>query len=175
VLRKPESVALLGWKSVSPRGEEREIVNINPEPPIERSRNIENLVSTANLSETGKEAGRGVREQLRTLEARLRDRREKHRGEEGMGESDKGGGSCFEEELERLLEKHLELRSSEESALISHYDSQLSLLKSSPSTTPSQLQSLQQTLQQALTSLRSLHSHHKREAVKALKARYQLI
>lgn len=159
---------------MSLKGEEREIVNINPEPPIERSRNIESIVSTANLQETGKEAGRGVREQLRTLETRLKERRAKHRGEEGMGESDKGGGSSFEEELERLLEKHLALRSSEESALISHYDSQLSLLQSSLSTPPSQLHSLQQSLQQSLSSLRSLHSHHKREAIKALKARYHL-
>jgi len=64
------------------------------------------LVNTAKVGETGREAGRGVREQLHRLEGRLRERRERHR-EGGMGESDKGGGGCFEEDLERLLEKHL--------------------------------------------------------------------
>lgn len=76
-----------------------------------------------------------------------------------MGESDKGGGGCFEEDLERLLEKHLVQRNLEESALISHYNSQV--------------QSCPKPLH--FQSLRSLHSHNKREAIKALKQRYQLL
>ena len=104
-----------------------------------------------------------MREQLHRLEGRLRERRERHR-EGGMGESDKGGGGCFEEDLERLLEKHLVQRNLEESALISHYNSQLQ-------SCPDPLQSLQHSL----ASLRSLHSHNKREAIKALKQRYQLL
>ena len=77
-----------------------------------------------------------------------------------MRESDKGGGSCFEEDLKRLLEKGEFVQCNiEESALIFHYNSQV--------------QSCPKPLH--FQSLRSLHSHNKREAIKALKQRYQLL
>lgn len=166
LLRKPEVVSLLGVSQTY--SEQREIVHLNPAPPIERSRNIDSLV---NRAEIGKEAGKGVREQVRSLEDRLRRRREKHGG---MKESDKGGGSCFELELEKALEQCLEERSCEESVLISNYENRLLALQLDPKTTPSQIESLQQAHQQSLSSLHSLYSHRKREAVQTLKERYQL-